>query len=146
MVTKWQVRFLLKSDDFIIRLLLSPAPSLPRDGWPVCTFVGWDQRSAGPPRRKNGGPAHSLVPPYRLRKFLARASRATESLMPFHWLRVRRRVWCEPTERLAYVGPPLRRRTSVALPKSSHENQTLNVCCTDWPVVFPSSNGHSQRF
>ncbi len=25
--------------------------------------------------------------------------------------------WREPTERLAYVGPPLRRRTSVALRK-----------------------------
>ncbi len=32
--------------------------------WPICEFVGWDQRSAGPPDRINGGPALSLVPPY----------------------------------------------------------------------------------
>ncbi len=33
--------------------------------WPVSEFVGWDQRSAGPPHRRNGGPALSLVPPYK---------------------------------------------------------------------------------
>ncbi len=31
------------------------------------------------------------------------------------WRGLCRRVWCEPTERLAYVGPPLRRRTSGAV-------------------------------
>ena len=43
-----------------------------------------------------------------------------------HWLR--RSVSSEPTERLAYVGPPLRRRTSVALRKSSQKNNTLDDC------------------
>ena len=33
--------------------------------------------------------------------------------MPQQW--IRRRVWCEPTERLAYVGPPLRRRTTASV-------------------------------
>ena len=43
-----------------------------------------------------------------------------------HWLCLL--VWCEPTERLAYVGPPLRRQTSVAVPESSHDNKTFNIC------------------
>ncbi len=46
-----------------------------------------------------------------------RISSATESLLPHQWLR--RCDWCEPTERLAYIGPPLRRRTSA--------HQTLRV-------------------
>ena len=28
------------------------------------------------------------------------------------------RIWCEPTERLAYVGSPLRRRTPFVVPSS----------------------------
>ena len=41
----------------------------PEHGMAICEFVGWDQRSAGPPHRKNGGPALSLVPPYIWRNF-----------------------------------------------------------------------------
>ena len=48
------------------------------------------------------------------------ANRAT-----YHWLCLR--VWREPTERFACAGPPLSRRTSVAVPESSHEYKTLSI-------------------